>query len=30
MYIDDRAINFSGDWKDTMNQVKNFKTWLKK
>lgn len=30
MYIDDRAINFSGDWKDTMNQVKNFQTWLKK
>lgn len=27
-YIDDRAINFSGDWKSTINKLKHFKSWL--
>lgn len=27
MYIDDRAISFKGNWNETLNQVKTFKTW---
>jgi len=27
IYIDDKAINFSGEWKDTYLQVVNFKRW---
>lgn len=26
-YIDDRAISFRGDWKDTLEKVKVFETW---
>ena len=30
IYIDDRAINFSGEWHDTYRQVVNFVPWEKK
>ena len=30
IFIDDRAINFSGDWADTMSKVENFEIWTKK
>ena len=26
-YIDDRAINFNGDWYDTIAKIQNFKTY---
>jgi mitochondrial fission protein ELM1 len=26
-YIDDRAINFKGDWEQTLTEIKNFKTY---
>lgn len=28
IYVDDRAINFSGDWKKTLKDIKNFKNYL--
>ena len=28
IFIDDRAINFSGKWKNTINDVLNFRNWL--
>lgn len=30
LFIDDRAINFAGNWDDTIETVTNFKTWLEK
>lgn len=30
MYIDDRAINFSGKWEETIEEVANFEVWVKK
>lgn len=27
MYIDDRAISFRGNWTETLEEVKDFKTW---
>lgn len=27
VYIDDRAINFAGDWQDTLEQIEGFKPW---
>lgn len=30
LFIDDRAINFAGNWDDTVETVTNFKTWLEK
>lgn len=30
MYIDDRAINFSGKWDETIETVANFQVWVKK
>lgn len=27
VYVDDRAIQFTGDWKDTYNKIKDFKPW---
>lgn len=27
LYIDDRCINFNGDYKDIIEQIDNFKTW---
>lgn len=27
IYIDDRAICFRGDWKDTYKKIKNFRIW---
>jgi ribonucleotide monophosphatase NagD (HAD superfamily) len=30
LFIDDRAINFAGNWDDTFETVTNFKTWLEK
>jgi len=29
IYIDDRAINFGGDWEDTFEKILNFKPWWK-
>ncbi|HYG15444.1 MAG TPA: hypothetical protein VEC12_06785 [Bacteroidia bacterium] len=29
LFIDDRAINFSGKWSETMEAVENFIPWLK-
>ena len=28
VYIDDRAINFSGNWNETLDKIKDFKTWI--
>jgi hypothetical protein len=30
IYIDDRAIPFSGDWSDTLKQIEEFKPWTEK
>jgi hypothetical protein len=30
VYIDDRAIPFTGDWKETLEQIKNFEPWTKR
>jgi len=30
VYIDDRAIQFSGDWQDTLEQVEGFEPWQSK
>ena len=30
IFIDDRAINFSGDWDKTLQEVQTFVPWLKK
>jgi hypothetical protein len=27
VYVDDRAIDFKGDWKDALRQVVNFRPW---
>jgi DNA-binding LacI/PurR family transcriptional regulator len=27
VFIDDRAIGFRGDWKETLEDVRNFKVW---
>ena len=29
VYLDDRAVQFSGDYTDTMNQIKKFQTYCK-
>ncbi|MBQ3312027.1 hypothetical protein IJG72_08120 [bacterium] len=29
LYIDDRCINFNGDYKKIFNDIKNFKPWYK-
>lgn len=29
IFIDDRAINFSGNWKETVQQIEVFKPWNK-
>ena len=29
LFIDDRALSFKGDWKDTLEQVDVFKVWNK-
>lgn len=29
VYLDDRAVQFSGDYTDTMNQIKKFQTYWK-
>ena len=28
VYIDDRAIKFSGNWNETLDKIKDFKTWI--
>jgi len=28
LYIDDRGIQYKGDWRQTMKDIKNFKHWL--
>ncbi|UTY31706.1 PBECR2 nuclease fold domain-containing protein [Treponema putidum] len=30
VYIDDRAIKFSGNWNETLDKIKKFKTWTEK
>jgi hypothetical protein len=30
VYIDDRAIPFSGDWSDALKQIEEFKPWMEK
>jgi len=30
VYIDDRAITFNGDWKETLKQIEEFKPWMEK
>ncbi len=30
LYIDDRAIKFEGNWKDTMQQITDYKEWWRK
>jgi hypothetical protein len=30
VYVDDRAINFAGDWKKTLAAIKGFKSWIGK
>jgi hypothetical protein len=30
MYIDDRAIPFNGDWKETLKRIEEFKPWTEK
>jgi len=30
LYIDDRAITFNGDYKETFSQIENFQAWFKK
>lgn len=30
VYVDDRAIQFNGDWVDCINEVAGFKTWQEK
>lgn len=30
VYIDDRAIRFSGNWLDTLSEIDNFKPWWRK
>jgi hypothetical protein len=30
MYIDDRAIQFTGDWEETLKQIETFEPWVKK
>lgn len=27
VYVDDRAVCFKGDWRETLNEIKNFKPW---
>lgn len=27
VYIDDRAVTFKGDWKESVKQINNFKPW---
>lgn len=27
IYVDDRGLQFNGDWKDTLNKILSFKTW---
>lgn len=27
VYLDDRAINFSGNWEESYNNIRNFKPW---
>jgi len=29
LIIDDRCINFNGDYKETLDKIKNFKVWYK-
>jgi len=30
MYVDDRAIPFTGDWKETLDKIETFKPWIAK
>jgi hypothetical protein len=30
VYIDDRAITFNGDWKETLKQIEEFQPWMEK
>lgn len=30
VYVDDRAIQFNGDWEQAIMQIDNFQNWLKK
>lgn len=30
VYLDDRAVPFSGNWSEAVDQIKNFETWIEK